>query len=155
MNSSVLAPAVYISLSFLFVAVVLLVTLHHQRHQRKMLSAERLAAIEKGQVLPPETFLDPDGRRHRRAGNSLRTGIITVGFGLGSVASLLAVKPNQALWGWGLLLIAVGVAHLIYWFVRGRVEWDAAQELEHEKRRAWLAQVPSVASPPSDAQSVG
>ena len=126
MDSSLLVPAVLVSLSFLFVVVVLLLALHHQRHQRSMLSAERLAAIERGQILPPETFLDPDGKRPRKVGNSLRTGILAVGFGLGLVATLLALRPHQALWGWGVLLIAVGVSHLIYWFVRGRAEWDAA-----------------------------
>jgi len=153
MDDTVLIVGVSAILSFTFVSVVLYLALRHQRHQRDMLSAERMAAIERGQLLPPETFMDPDGRTHPRARNSLRTGIITTGFGVGLVASFMAVRPQGHLWGWGLLLIAVGLAHLMYWLIRGRSEWEAAQALEQEKARAWLTQSSGGAPPAAATES--
>lgn len=52
----------------------------------------------------------------------------------------MAVKPTGHLWGWGLLITAVDLAHLIYWLVRGSTEWETAQAIEQERIRAWSTQ---------------
>ena len=66
------------------------------------------------------------------------------------MASFLAAKPDTPLWGWGLLLIAVGLAHLLYWSLRGRSEWEAAQDLERQQKRVWLTHSSGESSPTAD-----
>jgi hypothetical protein len=88
---------------------------------------ERMAAIEKGIDCPPW----PDGllgdentpaspRRH------LLKGLVWLFIGLGGmVAVYVAVGHDQALWG--LIPAGIGLAHLIYYFVEGRKEAEAAE----------------------------
>jgi Domain of unknown function (DUF6249) len=99
-------------------------TLYHQ---------ERMAAIEKGVELPPlpDALLTEDGRplrpynprRHLLKG--LAWVFVGIGLGLGLWAT---VGFDWALFS--LVLIGIGLAHLIYYFVEGKKE---AQVLEQER----------------------
>ena len=88
-----------------------LYALHHK---------ERLAAIDKGMEvppLPPEFFQDPR-RRPRAASDYLRRGLITLLLGAAVTFALYSSSPRDYLWG--LVLVAFGLANLIFWFVESR-----------------------------------
>ena len=88
---------------------------------------ERMAAIEKGIECPPwpDRLLGDENtpaspRRH------LLKGLVWLFIGLGgTVAVYVAIDHDQALWG--LIPAGIGLAHLIYYFVEGRKEAEAAE----------------------------
>ena len=87
---------------------------------------ERMAAIEKGIECPPwpDRLLGDENapaspRRH------LLKGLVWLFIGLGGmVAVYVAIDHEHALWG--LIPAGIGLAHLIYYFVEGRKEAEAA-----------------------------
>jgi hypothetical protein len=87
---------------------------------------ERMAAIEKGIDCPPwpdrllaNEAAPPSPRRH------LLKGLVWLFIGLGGmVAVYVAIDHEQALWG--LIPAGIGLAHLIYYFVEGKKEAEAA-----------------------------
>ena len=89
---------------------------------------ERMAALEKGIECPPwpdrllaEENTSPAARRH------LLKGLVWLFIGLGGmVAVYVAIDHEQALWG--LIPAGIGLAHLIYYFVEGRKEAEAADQ---------------------------
>ena len=46
--------------------------------------------------------------------------------------------PGLKLSSWGAILMAFGLAHLVYWYARGQKEWDEAQVRDAEIWAAWM-----------------
>jgi hypothetical protein len=63
--------------------------------------------IEKGVPIPPELIVPPD-RIRRRVASDLRTGIVILAIGAGVTVMIARV---------GIILVFVGVAFLITWFI--------------------------------------
>ncbi|NOZ93424.1 MAG: hypothetical protein GXP47_01630 [Acidobacteria bacterium] len=112
--------------------------------QRSAADRAGMAAAERGVPVPPEVFLT-DG--HRRPRNTLRTGMVELALGFGLVAALLICCPESRLWGWGLVVILVGMANLVYWGLRGRQEWDEARARDMELARRWAASADEAEKP--------
>ena len=88
---------------------------------------ERMAAIEKGIECPPwpDRLLADENTPHSPRRHLLK-GLVWLFIGLGGmVAVYVAVGHDQALWG--LIPAGIGLAHLIYYFVEGRKEAEAAE----------------------------
>ena len=101
----------------ILVAIVAIVTQHRQRMQRADLRhKERLAAIEKGLELPPETEdVEDTGKRS----SSLRSGLTGIAVGVVLYFALdQLVGSRIALFG--LIPAAVGLANLLFYFIEGR-----------------------------------
>jgi len=101
--------------------IIGIVSRHRQLLQRVDLRhRERLAAMEKGLELPPET-MDADVRRPR----FLLRGLIWTFVGIAAYFALrgLAGTDESML---ALIPLAVGLAYLIYYFVQGRKEDEQA-----------------------------
>ena len=83
---------------------------------------ERLAAIEKGMEVPPlPAELFRDHRRRRAPSDSLRRGLVWLLVGIAIFIALGATRRVDAgVAYWGLVPAAVGLAHLIFYFVEGR-----------------------------------
>jgi hypothetical protein len=98
------------------IAIVAIVTSHHQKQKRAELRhRERLAAIEKGIELPP----DPDPDAEQRRGGALRSGLVSLFIGIVLYFALREVAGEDiALFG--LIPAAIGVGSLISYFVEGR-----------------------------------
>ena len=101
---------------------------------RAMLHAERLAAIEKG-IAPPEeprTAGEAGGKQPGTSGgtesptHALGMGLFWLFVGIGFILSMRVVYPESTRWGWGIIVVALGLAYLVgYWLVRGKA--DAAR----------------------------
>ena len=88
---------------------------------------ERMAAIEKGIECPPwpDRLLADEGRPSSPRRHLLK-GLVWFFIGMAVTAALyVAVDHEQALWG--LIPTGIGLAHLIYYFVEGRKEAEAAE----------------------------
>ena len=98
------------------IAVVAIVANHREKLQRNELRyRERLAAIEKGLELPPDT-VEPDNGR--KAGG-LKAGVSSLLIGIVLYFALRAVADEDiALFG--LIPAAVGLANLVFYFLEGR-----------------------------------
>jgi hypothetical protein len=101
---------------------------------RAMLHAERLAAIEKGIALPeePRKAGEAGGKQPGTAGgtesptHALGMGLFWLFVGIGFILSMRVVYPESTRWGWGIIVVALGLAYLVgYWLVRGKA--DAAR----------------------------
>ncbi len=130
--ASVLMPLA----ALLFVAVIIWLVFRMAARQRAVLSRERMAAMERGIPLPPEAFMDS---HRRRPHNSLKAGLVELGVGAGLVVALVICCPESRLWGWGLAVILIGLAHLVYWRLHGRREWEEARARELELAKSWRA----------------
>ncbi|NOZ78644.1 MAG: hypothetical protein GXP48_05590 [Acidobacteria bacterium] len=119
-----------------FMAFLIWLAFRAAARRRAALNSVRMAAMERGVPLPPEAFLDS---RRPRPRNSLRAGIIGGGVGAGLAVALAISFPESRLWGWGLAVILVGVAHLIYWRIHGRKEWEEARARDLELARRWAS----------------
>ena len=89
---------------------------------------ERMAAIEKGIECPPwPDRLLGDENTPASPPRHLLKGLVWLFIGLGGmVAVYVAIDHEQALWG--LIPAGIGLAHLIYYFVEGRKEAEAAEQ---------------------------
>ena len=95
---------------------------------------ERMAAIEKGIECPPwpdrllgDEDAPPSPRRH------LLKGLVWLFIGLaGTVAVYATFDLRHALFG--LIPIGIGLAHLIYYFVEGKREAEAAEQASSAPR---------------------
>jgi hypothetical protein len=108
-----------------------------QMRARAMLHAERLAAIEKGIALPEEPGKageagEAGGKQPGAAGgkesptHALGTGLFWLFVGIGFILSMRVVYPESTGWGWGILVVALGLAYLAgYWLTRGKADADA------------------------------
>lgn len=115
--------------ALIFVAVIIWLVVRAATRQRDVLSKERLTALEHGIPLPPAAFVEG---AHQRPHNSLRAGIVELGLGAGLVVALLICCPASRLWGWGVGVMVLGLAHLAYWGIHGRREWEEAQARQAE-----------------------
>lgn len=116
-------------------AVTIAFVLRHISRSRELLSRERIAAIEKGLDLPLER------PRRRLPFHPKRLGILLVTLGIGLTVSLIILRGGGRAWGWGVLVVAAGVANLLYWDEGGRKEWEKAAGLEEELMRAYIRRV--------------
>ena len=123
-----------------FVAVVIWFVARNAARRREALNRERLAALERGIPLPPEAFFE---HRSRRVGNTLKAGMVELAVGAGIVIMGLLGSPNSRFAGAGIVVILLGVAHIIYWAVRGRREWEEARAADLELARAQAAALAS------------
>jgi len=95
---------------------------------------ERMAAIEKGTECPPwperllaEEATPPSPRRH------LLKGLVWLFIGLAATVAVYATFDlSHALFG--LIPIGIGLAHLIYYFVEGKREAEAADQAASASR---------------------
>jgi hypothetical protein len=96
------------------------VSRHRQLLQRaEMHHKERLVAMEKGLELPPEP-LDPGISKPRH----LLKGLVYTGVGISLFVALRAVAGEDVSL-FALIPFAVGIAYLLYYWVRGRHEEDS------------------------------
>jgi hypothetical protein len=112
-----------------------------QARARELLHAERLAAIEKGIALPDEPaeaggkeMAQVGGTESVQAGgkesptHALGQGTFLLFLGLGFILSMLVVHPGSTHWGWGIIVVALGLAYLVgHWLTRGKPDEDAAK----------------------------
>ncbi len=148
-----------VGITFAFCTAVMYIALRAQTKERERLSAERMAAMEKGLDLPPQAFLDASGKP-RTPYNALLVGLISLGTGVGLIVALLILNtpsylPERGLWGWGFVLVAFGLVQLLYWFVRGRREWDEAKTLDREMKEAWIRRQSGAAPSPDNPSLSG
>ena len=102
------------------IGIVAIVAGHRQRIQKAELRhRERILAIEKGLELPSDSP-EPDPGIDKRPRHLLR-GLILLFVGL-AVTTALSQTVNGGAYLYGLIVAAVGVAYLIYYFVEGRHE---------------------------------
>ncbi len=102
------------------VAIVGMLASHRQRLQRADLRhRERLAAIEKGLELPPDPpDVDP------RAGDDarfLRHGLVLLAIGVTVTAAMIQIPDKDLPWLFGFIPGAIGIAYLLYFFIRTRL----------------------------------
>ena len=122
---ALLIPILSVTLSL--GAVILWILVWHRRkvHELDCRHKERMAAIDKGLDLPPESLPQPAPMPPRS--RYLLRGLIWLGVGL---AVTLAVRDwfGSQMGGFGWIAVAVGAAYLIFYFVEGR----KATVAEHE-----------------------
>ena len=108
-------------------ALVLWILVWHRRkvHELDCRHKERMAAIEKGLELPPESLPQPAKMPSRP--RYLLRGLIWLGVGLAFTFGVHDRFGFQV-GGFGWIAVAVGAAYLIFYFVEGR----KATVLEHE-----------------------
>ena len=101
----------------ILVAIVAIVTQHRQKIQRADLRhKERLATIDKGLELPPDT---EDAEDVGKRSNSLRSGLTGIAVGVVLYFALDELVGSRfALFG--LIPAAVGVANLLFYIIEGR-----------------------------------
>jgi len=121
--------------ALVFLAFVIWILVKTASRHRNVLSRERMTALERGMSLPPEAFLNVQRPQPR---NSLKSGIVEIALGTGLGIAILICCPDSRLWGWGLVVIFVGLAHLIYWKIQGRREWEEAGAHEAELAKRWV-----------------
>jgi len=103
----------------ILIAIVAIVTQHRQKTQRADLRhKERLAAIEKGLELPPETE-DPEDLGRRSRSGSLRSGLTGIAVGV-VLYFALDELVGQRIALFGLIPAAVGFANLLFYFIESR-----------------------------------
>jgi hypothetical protein len=107
------------------------------------LSRERVAAIEKG--VPPPERKPEHPKPPERSSHPLKPTLATLAVG---IALLLGLAPSHRVWG--MVVTALGMAGVCYWFVAGKDEWQRQQVMEEELHHAYLeylkAQATSAAS---------
>lgn len=114
---ALMIPILSVTLSMAAVIVWILVWHRRRVHEVDCRHKERMAAIEKGLELPPESLPQP-AQTPPRARYLLR-GLIWLGVG---IALTLAVRDwfGSQIGGVGWIAVAVGAAYLIFYFVEGR-----------------------------------
>jgi hypothetical protein len=119
-------PLVSIVLGILMIIVSIVTKHRRQMQELDNRHRERMAAIEKGLDLPPDTVGDRVvvGERMRgvRRGGSdyLLRGLIWLGVGIALSASDSFFGTGNRMFGW--IATAVGVAYLVYYGLEGRRE---------------------------------
>jgi len=122
--ADILSGEVVITLVAILAFVVLsLVSARAQVRYRQLRHEETMAAIEKGADLPVDPSPgSPPAQAAPEPSNSLRTGLLTLGIGGGLIAALRLLGSEY--WAWGLVVVGLGVAHMVYWLVMGKAEWE-------------------------------
>lgn len=111
--------------------VIVLLMAKQARDERKMLSRERLAAIEKGLDVPLFDLKEPKNKK-----SPLSSALQTLAVGIGLCVPVLGYGP--AVWMWGFLLALVGAAMLAHWVMGGRQEWARERGLDDALRQAYI-----------------
>jgi hypothetical protein len=114
---SMLVPILFVAVSLAALIVWIVVWYRRRKHEIDCRHKERMAAIEKGLELPPESLPQPEQMPPRS--RYLLRGLIWLGVGL-------AITFGGRGWlhapmgGSGWIAVAVGAAYLIFYFVEGR-----------------------------------
>jgi uncharacterized protein DUF6249 len=114
---ALLVPIVAVTVSLGALIVWIVVWYRRRKHEIDCRHKERMAAIEKGLELPPESLPQPEQMPPRS--RYLLRGLIWLGVGL-------AITFGGRDWlrapmgGSGWIAVAVGAAYLIFYFVEGR-----------------------------------
>lgn len=132
---SLIIPVVAIVLSFGFAGLFLWIVSRGQLREQEMRHQQRMAALEKGIVLPePAPDAAPAAGTPAAPANALKMGIFWVCLGLGLIVTVRIVSPGSGHWAWGILIAAIGCSDLFYWFAHGRAEWLATRRRARETR---------------------
>ena len=119
---TLLIPILSVTLS-LTVALVYIVTRSlRQKHQIELRHKERMAAIDKGLDLPPDTLPAVPTSRPRY----LLRGLVWLGVGLALVFGASSLLDDGAPLGW--IPVAVGAAYLIFYVIEGRKDTAGGRE---------------------------
>lgn len=121
------------------------------RHDRELLSRERMAALERGLDV---CFLVPPPQKRK---SPLHTALVTLFSGVGVMVLLFTTPTRNTPWGLGLLIALIGVALLLHWFAGGRREWEKQRLLDEELSRAYVERLrhgPGAAKLPEPGTSV-
>jgi VIT1/CCC1 family predicted Fe2+/Mn2+ transporter len=131
MNLNVAQLGVLIPLLAIFMGLSLAIVTVFTRHRSRIAALEqrhreRMAAIEKGVELPPELSPDTEaesdaGRVRKPAARYLLQGLVCLGIGAALLVSTISVMPEELLLP-GSILVAIGAAFVIYYFIAGRNE---------------------------------
>ncbi len=114
---ALLIPILSVTVSLAALIVWIVVSYRRRRHEVDCRHKERMAAIEKGLELPPESLPQPEQMRPRS--RYLLRGLIWAGVGL-AVTFGGHDWLRAPLGGSGWIAVAVGAAYLIFYFVEGR-----------------------------------
>ena len=114
---ALLIPIISVSASLAALIIWILVWHRRRVHEVDCRHKERMAAIEKGLELPPESLPEP-AQMPPRARYLLR-GLIWLGVGLALTFGVRDWFGTQ-IGGCGWIAVAVGAAYLIFYFVEGR-----------------------------------
>ena len=115
----VMVPIVAIVMGIGIGMLSLFLDYRKKRDMFAMHHKERMAAIEKGMEvppLPPEFFQDV--HRKRAPSDYLRRGLILLFLGVAVTGALYTTARNA--YPWGLVLVALGAAQLLFYFLEGR-----------------------------------
>ena len=131
MGDSEIVPVVSIIGGLSLAGLFWFMVIRAQVRARELLHAERQAAIAKG-LPPPEE--PPNGATKETTGkapaHTLKMGIFWLFLGLGIILAMRIADPASPRWAWGIIVVAIGLADLVYWLVRGRAEENAARRDE-------------------------
>jgi hypothetical protein len=114
---ALLIPIISVTASLAALIIWILVWHRRRVHEVDCRHKERMAAIEKGLELPPESLPQP-AQMPPRARYLLR-GLIWLGVGLALTFGVRDWFGTQ-IGGCGWIVVAVGAAYLIFYFVEGR-----------------------------------
>jgi hypothetical protein len=114
---ALLIPILSVLVSFAALIVWIVMWYRRRTHEVDCRHKERMAAIEKGLELPPESI--PQSAQMPPRSRYLLRGLIWLGVGL---AITLGGRDwlQAPLGGSGWIAVAVGAAYLIFYFVEGR-----------------------------------
>jgi hypothetical protein len=121
-----LIPIIAVTVSLAALIVWIVVWYRRRMHEVDCRHKERMAAIEKGLELPPES-LPPPERMPPRSRYLLR-GLVWLGVGLAITFGGHEWLRPPWLGGSGWIAVAVGAAYLIFYFVEGRGGSDPKRE---------------------------
>ncbi len=114
---SMLIPIATVTMSLGALIVWIVVWYRRRKHEIDCRHKERMAAIEKGLELPPESLPQPEHMLPRS--RYLLRGLIWLGIGLALTFGVHERFGTQTgSFGW--IAVAVGAAYLIYYFVEER-----------------------------------
>ena len=135
MNPDDLIPIIIVPILFLSLAFVAAFAISNRTkflmQERDMLNRERLSALDKGVNVPLVEL-----PKIKDQGSSLKTGMILVAVGIG--IALLGFSVTTKLHSIGALVALIGVAHLLYWHLNGRKEWESRLQWEKAASEAYL-----------------
>jgi hypothetical protein len=114
---ALLIPIISVTASLAALIIWILVWHRRRVHEVDCRHKERMAAIEKGLELPPDSLPQP-AQMPPRARYLLR-GLIWLGVGLALTFGVRDWFGTQ-IGGCGWIVVAVGAAYLIFYFVEGR-----------------------------------
>jgi hypothetical protein len=113
---TMLIPILAVTLSLSLAIVFVVMRTVRQKHQVELRHKERMAAIDKGLDLPPDsTPVEPVSRPRY-----LLRGLVWLGVGLAIVFGAGPVVDEAMHLGW--IPVAIGLAYLIFYVVEGRKE---------------------------------